>query len=506
MTAFDRVDFSADNLFDALCAPKQTRRQVASLGQAQYLARYLAAIGATTIIVEHDYIDGDYLDDYAAFYVKSFAQYPRWCKRLHFFRDSLSADAFRDAVVNGGAAEALQAAYLGFVVARPVPYAPVGRTLVATYPSDNGRRHYSVARPYEANLFGLPLTVSSLAFQQQDRVLAACATVALWSSFHGTSRLFNTRLPTPAQITQAATGGELESRPLPSKGLRLHQMVRAVRELGLEPDVYRYTQETPLLSLLAAYADFGIPPILGVFIEGYGDHAVTVVGYSVLDAAVRTHEDVSTPTLTFPMRRVGRRIDELYVHDDGDGPFARLRVHTAETPSSTEPMLTFAGGRLKKVGEGAAPITPRFVLVPVHPKLRLSFTDANTWVTRFAYLMAESVEAPHELEWSLTLATTNQTKSRLRASALDPADVGRVLFKPLPRFLWVARVVENGRVLAEVLIDGTAVSKAFPVVEVLFRDGGLRDTVRQILGITGIEDVASAELVDFLCKQVALGR
>jgi hypothetical protein len=138
----------------------------------------------------------------------------------------------------------------------------------------------------------------------------------------------------------------------------------------------------------------------------------------------------------------------------------------------------------------------------VHPKLRLSFTDANTWVTRFAYIMAESVEAPHELEWSLTLATTNQAKTRLRESALDPADVERVLFTPQPRFIWVAQVQEHGKVLAELLLDGTAVSKAFPVVEVLFRDSALRETVHQILSVPGIEGVASAELVTFLKKRI----
>jgi hypothetical protein len=98
MTTFDCLDFSADNLFDALRAPEQARQQVAAGAQAQYLVRYLTAVRARTIIVEHEYIDGDYLDDYAAFYAKSFAKYPRWCKRLHFFRDDITEVAFRGAV------------------------------------------------------------------------------------------------------------------------------------------------------------------------------------------------------------------------------------------------------------------------------------------------------------------------------------------------------------------------------------------------------------------------
>ena len=41
--------------------------------------------------------------------------------------------------------------------------------------------------------------------------------------------------------------------------------------------------------------------------------------------------------------------------------------------------------------------------------------------------MAGSVEAPHELEWSLVLATTNQAKTRLRGIEDALADPERVV-------------------------------------------------------------------------------
>jgi hypothetical protein len=120
--------------------------------------------------------------------------------------------------------ESFQKSYLGFTVARPLPGAVIGRTALITYPNDGGRRHYTALRAYKANFFGIELQVQSLAFQEQDKALAACATVALWSCFHKASELFQTPAPTPAEITRAANRLVNQVRPLPSHGLEVHQM------------------------------------------------------------------------------------------------------------------------------------------------------------------------------------------------------------------------------------------------------------------------------------------
>ncbi len=158
---------------------------------------------AQTLVVENDYTDGDYLDDFASYYVKCFRSYNRRCKRLHFFGQKFAEGEFRQLVqgeLPPSEEEALKTSYLGFVVARPLPEAIIGRTLLATYPPDGSRRNYPCTRVYRANLFGVELSVMSLPFQEQDSVLAACATVALWSAFHKTAELFGTTTPTPVEI------------------------------------------------------------------------------------------------------------------------------------------------------------------------------------------------------------------------------------------------------------------------------------------------------------------
>src|SRR5204863_7244610 len=112
--------------------------------RAKYLYRYLHDLVAQTIVVEKRYVDGDYLEDFASYYVRCFKPYERQCKRLHFFSLSITAAQFEQFVLGRLAnkdRKAIEDAYLGFCVARPLPNAIVGRTILATYP-----RHASSER------------------------------------------------------------------------------------------------------------------------------------------------------------------------------------------------------------------------------------------------------------------------------------------------------------------------------------------------------------------------
>ena len=79
------AEFSPGNLYERLSNALFTPADVGSHTQATYLAAYLTDLSARTIVIEDPYTDGDYLDDFASFYVKCYQDYPRRCKRLHFF-------------------------------------------------------------------------------------------------------------------------------------------------------------------------------------------------------------------------------------------------------------------------------------------------------------------------------------------------------------------------------------------------------------------------------------
>ena len=288
---FESLIFSSANLFRALSNEWCTADAVASQARATYLLGYLQTLGAKTIVIEPDYTDGDYLEDFASYYVRCFEQYDRRCKRLHFFAREVSAEDLKRLVLHEmGTAERAEVAvaYLGFVVARPLPNAIIGRTVLVTYPPDGGRRHYPAIHRCRANIFGAAFEILSVPYQEQDSVLAACATVALWSALHQTSTMFRTTAPRPAAITRMASAVAHWGRAVPSHGLKIEAMCHAVSDSGLEPEIVEGQQsEIPLVSLVYAHLAAGLPVILVVRIGGRGLHAITLLGYSLSKAEFR---------------------------------------------------------------------------------------------------------------------------------------------------------------------------------------------------------------------------
>ena len=100
--------------------------------QVRYVRGYLADLGATSVLEEPSYFDRDYLAEFSAFYAVSAAGYSNLCQRLHFFSGPLIGRPDIEAATTGDPAltAALQARYLGFIVVRPFPQAPLGRTVL----------------------------------------------------------------------------------------------------------------------------------------------------------------------------------------------------------------------------------------------------------------------------------------------------------------------------------------------------------------------------------------
>ena len=57
--------------------------EILSKQQVDYVYRYLNDLGAKSVVLEAEYIDRDYLDDFAKFYVKRFNGRGHKCARLH---------------------------------------------------------------------------------------------------------------------------------------------------------------------------------------------------------------------------------------------------------------------------------------------------------------------------------------------------------------------------------------------------------------------------------------
>ena len=286
--------------FDSIDDPLSELRESS---QGKYLRWYLADLEAKSALIEPAYFDRDYLSEFAAFYCTSAAGYENVCRRVHYFAEEIDRPALERAVAGDAAErERLNKAYLGFVVLRPIPKTPIGRTVLAGYPDATPHlpRVVEPSRDYTCNVAGLELRVKGLAWQQQDAGVGACATVALWSMLHSSALDDRHVVPTTAEVTRAAHGPGMSAfHAFPSKGLNFGQLIATVRDSGFAPLVIpgdraeQFTREHFSASL-AAFIRSGYPVLLaGMLLEagpigtyrGVGRHAVCAVGFRQASSA-----------------------------------------------------------------------------------------------------------------------------------------------------------------------------------------------------------------------------
>ncbi|MFL9977644.1 hypothetical protein [Paraburkholderia graminis] len=476
MSAFDVLPYSIENLVGcfAEASPQTSPESIQDKRHRVYFEEYFRELGAATILVEREYIDRDYLEDYASYYDRCFQDYRRRTTRLHFFTTQFDRDQF-ELVLRGQdtplTREDLMRSYLGFVVVKPLPQTIIGRTCLATYPSDNGRRQFPSLRTYHVHLYGIELKVRSLAYQEQDTVVAACATSALWSCFQGTGMLFQHVIPPPVEITRWAGDHMPENlllasaRPFPNAGLTLTQMAHAVKQVGLDPFVIRANTRYGLNGAMYGYLRGKIPSILVVsLVSGLGTaseqllggHAIALTGFSLNSAPPVPHGKTG-----FLLR--ASRIDRVYGHDDQVGPFARMVWERKALPADAE------GGAdersidtLKTSWSGDVYANPANILLPLYHKIRIPFVEIHdamlaldSALEKFRPLMP----GVNRAEWDIFLTTSDEYKASAPAdyAGLD-VDILPALLADLPRFVWRVMVRVDDKLQLDFLFDATGVA------------------------------------------------
>ncbi|MBF8273398.1 MAG: hypothetical protein HW380_2503 [Magnetococcales bacterium] len=316
--------------------------------QKKYLLCYLRDLNAASVLEEPNYFDWDYLAQFSGFYSVSSRGYVNICRRLHFFSGKpLTRDRLKRAASGSQRIRReLQNDYLGFVVIRPLDGALLGRTVVRWYPETlpyTPRVFEPAARAYRVHVAGIPLTVTGLAWQQQDTGVAACATVSLWTLFQSSAFDEFHAIPTTAKITQDAhKSASLGERTFPSKGLNVYQMLEAIKEQNLSPLVVMGEvqasngsvsgfSKAKFASTCASLIRSGFPVIVMARIEGQPiRHAVCLVGFRENHGNQVAQNDVI-------LHDGG--IDYVYVNDDNLGPNVRFKLNEKTVSSGNVAVL-----------------------------------------------------------------------------------------------------------------------------------------------------------------------
>ena len=284
-------------------------------GLIQNILRHLRGLGAKSYVVEDPYIDRDYSADYLHFYARTFRAHDRHCKRVHFFSGDITPLLCRP--LSTEKLHSFQSfareAYCGFCVIRPLPTAPIGRTILRARTRDGFDMEATVTcrAHFDAHLLGVELNVTGTSFLQQDARVGACAQVAIWAGMRHMQARYDYNWVSVADITRFAmptTADEAVSLPAGSEFLTSERMIRAISEAGYQPLCFR----GPSIDRdILPYVESGMPVILGLKTDGSLGHAVTVVG--------RVFAKQDNPT-----NRAVDYVPAYIVHDDQSGPYMWL--------------------------------------------------------------------------------------------------------------------------------------------------------------------------------------
>ena len=284
--------------------------------------RHLRILGVKSYVLEDPYIDRDYSADYLHFYARTFRTHARHCKRAHFFSDDISPllGQPRSTEQLRQLRQVARSSYCGFCVIRPLPTAPIGRTVLRAEVRGRQDMESTVTcrAQFEANLLGVDFQVTGTAYLQQDARVGACAQVSIWAGMRHLHARYGYNWVSVADITRLATPtapDEATSLPAGSDFLTSERMLRAISEAGYQPLCFGRPN---IAGAILPYVESGIPVILGLNIGTEVGHAVTVIGRVFATQAQPTDTAIDY-------------VPAYIVHDDQGGPYMLLPVEDPVT-------------------------------------------------------------------------------------------------------------------------------------------------------------------------------
>ncbi len=441
----------------------------------------LNSLGAKSALLELNYIDKDYIDDFSKYYLRCFGNEGHECARLHFFSREISHGLITEVLSEGVhhvEYKNIVESYCGFMVIKPLPKTFIGKTCIAVPKLEN--EPVLLSKTYKVDLFGMALEVNSIPFQEQDKVVSACATTAIWTVLHSLPFTTPRDVPSCSTITaNALASAESSSNKFPNHELSNEQILRAFDAQKLKHHTFSFKNASVnkidlAFRVIASHINSQLPVFVGADVfslnssgaDYLGGHAVCVVGYAV-------------------EKHFKGDLVKLYVHDDRLGPFVEMLLCNYQDGVEGGLFLKRAqqkhGGDLREVLRvtDIVAVTPEKARIPfemlvatcqhiVDKYIALQIEDAASKATN--KLVSEESQAPKQilqLDYSLTLQEIGVLRSHVMTVDLEREE-NRALEKKLkkkrveflaknyPKYVWVAKfMTKSGYVLPWVIFNAT---------------------------------------------------
>lgn len=455
--------------------------------QVNYIYNYLKDLDAKSVVLEVEYVDKDYLEDYSRYYVKCFNRYGERCARLHFFTEEIKHSDL-DAVLEepksySEVLKKIKDSYLGFIVVKPIPKTFIGKTCLKVYKAfEEDSSRFLITKEYDVGFFGIDLSVKSVAFQEQDKVLSACATTAIWCSLHALKKRNVRDIPSSSEITLAAINHiNNSSNSFPNDGLTNKQILRALdveklRHHLVNVGVFNEVTKNYVFKIIKTYINSNIPVILGsdVYENKNGElrrldgHAVTILGYQYLG------EDKETV---------------LYLHDDRIGPFARARIGRVsdfipDIKTNSDDIDWCIALQEKNDNGDWLPVdqvlVPDSLIIPTDKKVRIPAeyveNTCSSIVDEYESYLDDISEEGKDfsgfkdfLTYDIVMDELSDVRNRIFND--DGVKNRRaILTKSSARFLWAAKFYYQKKLVFEILFDATDIPQGSIVSNIIIYD------------------------------------
>lgn len=473
------------------------RSEVSRKAQLCYICNYLetAHINCQTIVVESDYIERHYLEDYAEYYARCFHSHPRKCSRLHFFSNKFCETKFtkclRGSAGRANTPKELQDNYIGFAVIRPIPHTVFARVCLRPFEDLLSNKYCKIlSRKVPVSLFGLNLWVETIPFIEQDKVVSACATSALWVALSANPNTSLNDLPSPSAITKAAAIPSIDAaRTFPTSGLSPPQILRGLRHFNLEPSIIWDDTETlnDLKAQVYSYLSHGTPLILGGALFRKDNEIVTKLGshlVCITGCAIAIEDDM--PPRNKSQRLLSKLVSKFFAHDDQNGPYLQMHTKQHEFCIRNE-QKTHHGLEMSVAGHAAYLFEPSIAIIGLYHKIRIPYPiilnacgalykhlheTQSDLLDNSAYGDAKQKAIDKDYSnlidilligyWEISLTTESRVKEELISSRNFfsfngiPNKITPLTWN-MPKYVWRCRI-----------LDGNNIKEQIPITDIIF--------------------------------------